>query len=301
MASSSSDDASSCSDSELEEIASKASNKIRNLLQKSRNVKLRKQTSKTPKKGKSDNKPTQTVKDTLGFVIDKTPLRNEAVDDETNLREINNEIEEDKVTKKQTNKKKVGSLSSTLQTTIQISDNYLNNNNLMKKGKSKLTESNNYDEIMKKSVITPDFEKQFSLTPYEESVRQQKKQRRKEREKTKGKNWFNMAAPEMTEEKKNDLTILHMRKALDPKRFYKNNDTLSLPKYFQLGTVVESSADFYHSRVPKKQRKSNMVDELLADAEFRKYNKRKYAEIQEQKRKAIGPYKHMKRLKKNKR
>ena len=31
---------------------------------------------------------------------------------------------------------------------------------------------------MKKSVITPDFEKQFSLTPYEESVRQQKKQRR---------------------------------------------------------------------------------------------------------------------------
>jgi len=39
---------------------------------------------------------------------------------------------------------------------------------------------------------------------------------------------------------------------------------------FQLGTVVESSADFYHSRVPKKQRKSNMVNELLADAEFRK-------------------------------
>jgi len=107
MASSSSDDASSCSDLELEEIASKASNKIRNLLQKSRNVKLRKQTSKTPKKGKYDNKPTQTVKDTLGFVIDKTPLRNEAVDDETNLREINIEIEEDKVTKKQTNKKKV--------------------------------------------------------------------------------------------------------------------------------------------------------------------------------------------------
>lgn len=112
MASSSSDDASSCSDSELEEIASKASNKIRNSLQKSRNIKLRKQISKTPNKGKSDNKTKQTVKEktddnTLGFVIDKTPLRNVVVDDETNLREINIEMEEEKVTKKQTNKKKV--------------------------------------------------------------------------------------------------------------------------------------------------------------------------------------------------
>ncbi|CAC5362675.1 rRNA-processing protein fcf2,Deoxynucleotidyltransferase terminal-interacting protein 2 [Mytilus coruscus] len=195
----------------------------------------------------------------------------------------------------------MGSLSSSLQTKIQISDNYFqttSDNKSKKKTRSKVAD---LDEVMKKSVLTPDFEKQFSLTPYEESVRQQKKQRRKEREKTKGKNWYNMEAPEMTEEKKNDLMVVHMRKALDPKRFYKNNDTVSIPKYFQLGTVVESSADFYHSRVPKKQRKSNMVEELLADAEFRKYNKRKYVEIQEQKRKAQGPYKHMKRLKKNKR
>ena len=38
-----------------------------------------------------------------------------------------------------------------------------------------------------------------------------------------------------------------------------------------MGTVVESAADFYHSRIPKKQRKSTLVDELLADAEFRKW------------------------------
>lgn len=37
----------------------------------------------------------------------------------------------------------------------------------------------------------------------------------------------------------------------------------------QVGTVVDNPVDFYHSRVPKKDRKRNMVEELLADAEFR--------------------------------
>jgi hypothetical protein len=35
--------------------------------------------------------------------------------------------------------------------------------------------------------------------------------------------------------------------------------------------VIEDAADFYSSRIPKKQRKSTIVEELLADAEFRKY------------------------------
>lgn len=71
-----------------------------------------------------------------------------------------------------------------------------------------------------------------------------------------------------------------MRNVLDKKRHYKKNDSSALPKYFQIGTVVEGSADFYSSRIPKRQRKTNMIDELLADAEFRRYNKKKYLEIQ---------------------
>lgn len=38
---------------------------------------------------------------------------------------------------------------------------------------------------------------------------------------------------------------------------------------WQVGTVVDNPVDFYHSRVPKKARKRTMVEELLADAEFR--------------------------------
>lgn len=33
--------------------------------------------------------------------------------------------------------------------------------------------------------------------------------------------------------------------------------------------MVDNAADFYHSRIPKKERKRTIVEELLADAEFR--------------------------------
>ncbi|XP_070602601.1 deoxynucleotidyltransferase terminal-interacting protein 2 isoform X2 [Erythrolamprus reginae] len=135
------------------------------------------------------------------------------------------------------------------------------------------------DELLQKSIITPDFEKKECVPPLRESVRQLKKQRKKDRAKTTGDSWFGMKAPEMTEELKNDLKALQMRAAIDPKRFYKKNDRKGLPKYFQVGTIVDSPSDFYHARVPKKERKKTIVDELLADSEFRRYNKRKYQDI----------------------
>ena len=55
-----------------------------------------------------------------------------------------------------------------------------------------------------------------------------------ERQKTKGKGWFGLPATELDDEKKNDLLALQMRRALDPKRFYKNNDLKGLPKYYQV-------------------------------------------------------------------
>jgi len=60
-----------------------------------------------------------------------------------------------------------------------------------------------------------------------------------EREKTNGRGWFNMPAPDLTEEKKNDLLVIQMRRALDPKRFYKGPDRKGLPKYFQVCGITE--------------------------------------------------------------
>lgn len=97
------------------------------------------------------------------------------------------------------------------------------------------------------------------------SKRKMKKIRKLERERTKGKKWFNMQAPELTQERKNDLEALRLRGALDKKRFYKRNTIVSQPKYFQVGTVIESAADYYTSRVPKRQRKKTFAEEAVAE------------------------------------
>ncbi|XP_026160839.1 deoxynucleotidyltransferase terminal-interacting protein 2 [Mastacembelus armatus] len=143
----------------------------------------------------------------------------------------------------------------------------------------KLKEKKIQDEVMKKSVIGPDFEKKDAVPPYSESKQALKLKRKAEREKSTGDGWFNMKAPELTQELKGDLQVLKMRGSMDSKRFYKKNDRDGFPKYFQIGTVEDSAVDFYHSRIPKKQRKRTMVEELLADAEFRHNNKKKYQHI----------------------
>ncbi|KAJ2785556.1 rrna-processing protein fcf2 [Coemansia javaensis] len=103
------------------------------------------------------------------------------------------------------------------------------------------------------------------------------------KEQTAGKRWFGMKAPTLTPELKNDLRVLQLRSVLDPKRFYKKTSTKKeLPKYFETGTIVEGPTEFYSSRMTKKERRNNLVDELLADKQARSYFKRKVTEIHKQ-------------------
>lgn len=109
-----------------------------------------------------------------------------------------------------------------------------------------------------------------------------------------------MKAPEVTEEVKHELELIRMRKALDNKRFYKRSEAKTLPKFFQIGKVLPSPLDHFQERNQRPSK--SLVDDLLADAEFQKRNKRKYREIMENK-KSSGYYKaqqKMKKLKKRK-
>ncbi|KAJ2549427.1 rrna-processing protein fcf2 [Coemansia sp. RSA 1933] len=106
-----------------------------------------------------------------------------------------------------------------------------------------------------------------------------------EKEKTAGKRWFGMKAPVMTQELKNDLRVLQLRNVLDPKQFYKKGTVgKETPKYFEMGTIVEGPTEFYSGRLTKKERRSNLVDELLVDKQARDYFKRKVNEIHTQNR-----------------
>jgi len=160
-------------------------------------------------------------------------------------------------------------------------------------------EVNPLDKILEKSIIKSDFERLHVVPPYELSKHQLETHKRREKRKMgTGAGWFNMHAPQITPEIRHDLEILRMRSVLNPKHFYKKNDIKALPKHFHVGKVMDSSMDFYSSRLTKKERKKTIVDELMADAEFTKYNKRKYKEIIEEKQKThYKAYKHARRLK----
>lgn len=98
------------------------------------------------------------------------------------------------------------------------------------------------------------------------------------RESTKGKEWFGLTAPEMTDELKADLQVLQMRSALDPKHFYKKNDLKVLPKFFQVGKYEESPLDYHQEKHVKKSKSKSIVEDLLKDAEFSRRVKQKYKE-----------------------
>ncbi|KAH9311365.1 hypothetical protein KI387_026400, partial [Taxus chinensis] len=110
---------------------------------------------------------------------------------------------------------------------------------------------------------------------------------RKQVKDTLGAKWFDMPAQTISPELKKDLQLLKLRGVLDPKRHYKADDSKGLPKYFQVGTVIEPASEFYSGRLTKKERKLTIADELLSNSELGQYRKRKYTEIEIQ-RKAVS-------------
>uniref|UniRef100_A0A2S2P4A3 Deoxynucleotidyltransferase terminal-interacting protein 2 n=1 Tax=Schizaphis graminum TaxID=13262 RepID=A0A2S2P4A3_SCHGA len=135
------------------------------------------------------------------------------------------------------------------------------------------------DALLSQSVLKPGFQKNYKVPVNEKSSKIIKRNKKKEEAKTKGKNWFNLPATKLTDNVRHDLDLIRMRSALDTKRFYKKNETEAYPKYFQIGTVVDSPFESKSGRLTNKERKRTMVDELLADAEFKQTTKKRYKNI----------------------
>lgn len=112
-----------------------------------------------------------------------------------------------------------------------------------------------------------------------------KKIRKELQEQTLGKRWGDMKKQESDPDLENDLKILQLRKFLNPKVFVKNAENKSLPKYFQIGTIVEGGDDFVSSRLTKKEKKNKLIDMFLKDDSDMKFSRRKFLEIQKEKQK----------------
>ncbi|CAH8665404.1 unnamed protein product [Schistosoma bovis] len=136
--------------------------------------------------------------------------------------------------------------------------------------------------ILTTSTSVVDGEKPPSENPYYltavpglHSKRELKRIRRAER-KSKLSNWFDLPRPDVTEEDRDDLELIRLRRAISSDTHVRRSDGKSA--YFQRGVVVDDPGSFY-DRLPRKQRGKTLVDELLANAEIMKAQRKRYAKI----------------------
>ena len=149
------------------------------------------------------------------------------------------------------------------------------------------------EEILKKYSTLNNIkeENKYQINPLTKKYLEKKKKRINDK-KTTGEEWFNMTAPEMTPELKEDLKAVQLRHIIDPAHFYKKMDRNNIPKFFQIGTIMDNIIDGKNSRLKKSEVKQRIAEEFLSEDKSNSFSLRKFEELQNQRRK-IG-------LKKNK-
>ncbi|KAF8908933.1 Fcf2 pre-rRNA processing-domain-containing protein [Gymnopilus junonius] len=117
-----------------------------------------------------------------------------------------------------------------------------------------------------------------------------KKEQRELKRKTAGPGWFDLPAPSEAELPRlyREVEALRLRNQLDPKRFYKKDEgegkgIKGLPKYFAVGTILPTTTPFGTTsgdNLTRANRKRTLVEELVDDAEAKRYAKKKFEDLQ---------------------
>ncbi|KAJ6512184.1 Fcf2 pre-rRNA processing-domain-containing protein [Mycena vitilis] len=117
-----------------------------------------------------------------------------------------------------------------------------------------------------------------------------KRERKEHKNKTAGPDWFDLPAPAEADLPRlyREVEALRLRNQLDPKRFYRKDEgegkgIKGLPKHFAIGTIITSTTPFgtpSADNLTRSDRKRTLVDELVDDAEAKRYAKRKFEDLQ---------------------
>ena len=130
------------------------------------------------------------------------------------------------------------------------------------------------------------YDKNNAVKPLNENYLE-KKRKREENKNTTGPKWFNMKAPELTTELKQELKAVQLGRLSEPFQFHKKNDRKGYAKFFQIGTIQDNILDGKASRLKKSEVKNRIAEQLLDFDLEQNYTLRKFNEYQEQ-RKKIG-------------
>ncbi|KAJ7505412.1 Fcf2 pre-rRNA processing-domain-containing protein [Mycena galericulata] len=117
-----------------------------------------------------------------------------------------------------------------------------------------------------------------------------KRERKALKNKTAGPDWFDFPAPAEADLPRlyREVEALRLRNHLDPKRFYRKDEgegkgIKGLPKHFAIGTIITSTTPFgtpSGDNLTRANRKRTLVDELVDDAEAKRYAKKKFEDLQ---------------------
>ena len=130
------------------------------------------------------------------------------------------------------------------------------------------------------------YSKDNAVKPLNENYLE-KKRKREENKRTTGPKWFNMKAPELTTELKQELKAVQLGNLSQPFQFHKKNDRKGYAKFFQIGTIQDNILDGKANRLKKSEIKNTIAQQLLDFDLEQNYTLRKFNEYQEQ-RKNIG-------------
>ena len=128
------------------------------------------------------------------------------------------------------------------------------------------------------------YSKDNAVKPLNENFLE-KKRKREENKRTTGPKWFNMKAPELTTELKQELKAVQLGKLSEPFQFHKKNDRKGYAKFFQIGTIQDNILDGKANRLKKSEIKNSIAEQLLDFDLEQNFTLRKFNEYQEKKKK----------------
>lgn len=117
------------------------------------------------------------------------------------------------------------------------------------------------------------------------TVSQRLKKLREERGKTAGRKWYNLSRPEMTDDLRQELTVLRLMKYAKSGVRRTGGANIGANEHFEVGYTVAPASAHYTDRQSssadgsvRKSAKLGFVDALLQDSEYKRYAKRKRTE-----------------------
>lgn len=108
--------------------------------------------------------------------------------------------------------------------------------------------------------------------------------------------WNHMPRTRIEDPKvKREFQLLRLRGVLDPKKHFKKDTRKDpFPQYSQMGTLIEAPLDYHSGRVPRRERKRTLVEEVLSTGAKDDKFKTRYEKIQE--KKTSGKKAHYKKV-----